>query len=253
MKSTCIVAGNWKMNKSNQDGKSFVSEIQKRILDKGNAKVIFCPPFTSLFTIVDTLKSSDFSVGAQNVHNELKGAYTGEISVNMLNSIGVEYAIIGHSDRRHTFGELDDFINKKIITTSKSNVIPIFCIGETLDQRKSGLTGKIIKDQIELGLKNIDNINPEKFILAYEPVWAIGTGETASTLQVEEAHLKIKTNLETLFGSKGLEVPIIYGGSVNEKNAESLINIDGVNGFLIGGASLEIDSFCNIVNIVKNF
>ena len=251
MKNKPIIAGNWKMNKSNLEAKSFVSDIQNRILDKGDTKVIFCPPFTSLFTIVDTLKNSQFSVGAQNVHYEPHGAYTGEISIDMLASIGAKYVIIGHSERRHIFGESDAFINKKILAVNKSNLIPIFCIGETLEQRNSGLTGKILKDQIEFGLKKIDSIDPDKFILAYEPVWAIGTGETASESQVEEAHLKIKLYLKTLFGSKGEQVPILYGGSVNEKNARPLINIDGVSGFLIGGASLKIDSFCEIINTVK--
>ena len=252
MKNKPIIAGNWKMNKSNQEAKSFVNEVKNRILDNRDTNVIFCPPFTSLFTIVETLKNTQFGVGAQNVHSEFEGAYTGEVSVNMLTSIGLEYVIVGHSERRHMFGESDDFINKKIIAINKSSLIPIFCIGETLEQRKSGLTEKVLKDQIEFGLKKIDSLDPDKFILAYEPVWAIGTGETASELQVEEAHIKIKIYLKSLFGSKGEQVPILYGGSVNEKNAESLISIDGVNGFLIGGASLKIDSFCEIINIVKN-
>mgnify|MGYP006176743773 FL=1 len=253
MKNRHIIAGNWKMNKSNKEANSFIIEIQNRILDNGNTDVIFCPPFTSLITIVEALKNSQFYVGAQNVHYEIEGAYTGEISVNMLTSIGVEYVIVGHSERRHIFGESDDFINKKIVAVKDSKLIPIFCIGETLEQRNSGLTGKILNDQIEFGLKNIENIDPDNFIIAYEPVWAIGTGETASVLQVEEAHHKIKTYLKNLFGSNGEQVPILYGGSVNEKNAESLINTGGVNGFLIGGSSLKIDSFSEIINIVNNF
>ena len=253
MSNISIVVGNWKMNKSNQEGISFVGEIQNRILDKGDTNVIFCPPFTSLFSIVETLDNSLFCVGAQNAHYENKGAYTGEISVKMLESIGVKYVILGHSERRHTFGESDNFINKKIIAVNNSNMIPIFCVGETLEQRRAGLTDNVLKDQIEFGLKKLETIDPDKFIVAYEPVWAIGTGETASELQVEEAHLKIKSNLRTLFGSKGDEVPILYGGSVNEKNAEPLIKTEGVNGFLVGGASLEINSFCKIIDIVRNF
>ncbi len=253
MKKKSIIAGNWKMNKANQEAKSFVGEIQNRILDKGDTNVIFCPPFTSLFTIVDSLKNSQFSVGAQNVHWDVEGAYTGEISVDMLSSIGADYVIVGHSERRHIFGESDDFINKKIIAVNKSQLIPIFCIGETLEQRKSGLTGNVLKDQIEFGLEEIDRIDPSQFIIAYEPVWAIGTGETASESQIEQTHLKIKSYLKVLFGSKGEEVPLLYGGSVNDKNAESLIKTDGVNGFLIGGSSLKVDSFCEIINIVKNF
>ena len=253
MKKKSIIAGNWKMNKANQEAMSFVGEIQNRILDKGDTNVIFCPPFTSLFTIVDSLKNSQFSVGAQNVHWDVEGAYTGEISVDMLSSIGADYVIVGHSERRRIFGESDDFINKKIIAVNKSQLIPIFCIGETLEQRKSGLTGNVLKDQIEFGLEEIDRIDPSQFIIAYEPVWAIGTGETASESQIEQTHLMIKSYLKVLFGSKGEEVPLLYGGSVNDKNAESLIKTDGVNGFLIGGSSLKVDSFCEIINIVKNF
>ena len=248
-----IIAGNWKMHKSNDESISFVGKIQKRILDDELTEIIFCPPFTSLFSIVGTLDNSSFSVGAQNVHCDSHGAFTGEISVNMLDSIGVKYVIIGHSERRHIFDESDHFINEKIIAVNSSNLIPIFCIGETLEQRESGLTDKIVKEQIELGMAKLDSIDPKKFIVAYEPVWAIGTGKTASVLQVEDAHLKIKTNLRILFGSKGEEIPVLYGGSVNENNAESLLKVDGVNGFLIGGASLKVDSFCEIIDIVKNF
>ena len=253
MKIKPIIAGNWKMHKTNDEGIAFISEIQNRILDDEFAEIIFCPPFTSLFSIVETLDSSSFSVGAQNVHCESHGAFTGEISINMLESIGVKYVIIGHSERRHVLDEQDHFINKKITAVNKSKIIPIFCIGETLEHRESGFTDKIIKDQIESGMKNIEKLDPKKFIVAYEPVWAIGTGKTASVSQVEDAHLKIKMNLKMLFGSKGEDVPVLYGGSVNEKNAESLLKVDDVNGFLIGGASLKVDSFCNIIDLVKNF
>ena len=253
MKNKPIVAGNWKMNKTIEEGVSFVGEIQNRILDKVDAKVIFCPPFTVLLSIVESLSASSFGVGAQNVHDESQGAFTGEVSVDMLKATGITYVILGHSERRHLFGESDDWINQKIHAVVNGGLVPIFCIGETLENRKSGLTGVVLKQQIELGLKNLDNIDPEKFVIAYEPVWAIGTGETASETQVAEAHLDVKSNLKNLFGSIGLEIPVLYGGSVNEGSAEALIQTEGVDGFLIGGASLKVESFCNIIETVAKY
>jgi len=249
-----IVAGNWKMNKSGEEGVSFVGKIKNRILDKVEAKVIFCPPFTSLFSIVKALNGTDFSVGAQNAHFEVEGAYTGEISVGMLKSAGVQYVIIGHSERRHIFGETDVWINKKIHAVLNAELVPIFCIGETLDDRKSNQTTLVLENQINLGLQGMESIDPVKMIIAYEPVWAIGTGETASTDQVAEAHAYVQSVLERMFGQVGYEVPILYGGSVNENNAMKLIQTKGVDGFLIGGASIKEESFCSIVEQVsKNY
>ena len=192
MNSKPIVAGNWKMHKTVQDGVSFVGEIKNRVLDKAKAKVIFCPPFTALFSIVETLKGTDFGVGAQNVHFEAQGAFTGEISIEMLKSTGLDYVILGHSERRHVFGESDTFINRKIHAVLNSGLVPIFCIGETLDDRKAGRTIVVLEGQITLGLDGLDSIDHNRMIIAYEPVWAIGTGETASVEQVVEAHASVK-------------------------------------------------------------
>ena len=248
-----IVAGSWKMHKSGEEGVSFVGKIKNRILDKAEAKVIFCPPFTSLFSIVKTLNGTDFGVGAQNAHFEVEGAYTGEISVGMLKSTGVQYVILGHSERRHIFGETDVWINKKIHAVLNAELVPIFCIGETLDDRKSNQTTQVLENQINLGLQGMDSIDPLKMIIAYEPVWAIGTGETASTDQVAEAHAYVQSVLERMFGQVGYEVPILYGGSVNENNAMKLIQTKGVDGFLIGGASIKEESFCSIVEQVSKY
>ena len=248
-----IVAGNWKMHKSGEEGVSFVGKIKNRILDKVEAKVIFCPPFTSLISIVKALNGTVFSVGAQNAHFEVEGAYTGEISVGMLKSAGAQYVIIGHSERRHIFGETDVWINKKIHAVLNAELVPIFCIGETLDDRKLNQTTLVLENQINLGLQGMESIDPVKMIIAYEPVWAIGTGETASTDQVAEAHAYVQSVLERMFGQVGYEVPILYGGSVNENNAMKLIQTKGVDGFLIGGASIKEESFCSIVEQVSKF
>jgi len=253
MKFKPIVAGNWKMHKTRDEGVSFVGKIKNRVLDKAEAKVIFCPPFTTLFSIVETIDGSDFSVGAQNVHHKAQGAFTGEISVEMLKSEGVEYVILGHSERRHVFGESDSFINKKVHAVLDGGLIPMFCIGETLEDRQANSTIDVLKDQIQIGLKGLETIDPENMIIAYEPVWAIGTGETASEEQVAEAHFSVKSILGGMFGEEGNEVPILYGGSVNENNAAELIQIKGVDGFLIGGASLKEDSFCSIIEQVSKF
>jgi len=241
------------MHKTLQEGVSFVDKIKNRMLDKVEPKVIFCPPFTALFSIVEALDGTTFGVGAQNAHFEVQGAYTGEISVEMLKSTGVQYVILGHSERRHIFGESDALINQKIHAVNVGGLVPIFCVGETLDDRKSNQTTDVLEKQLRLGLKGLASIDPEKMIIAYEPVWAIGMGETASREQVADAHGSVKSILDELFGNSAKEVPILYGGSVNENNAADLIQTDGVDGFLIGGASLKEDSFCSIVEIVSKF
>ena len=244
MKNKPIVAGNWKMNKTIEEGVSFVGEIQNRILDKVDAKVIFCPPFTMLLSIVESLSASSFGVGAQNVHDESQGAFTGEVSVDMLKSTGITYVILGHSERRHLFGESDDWINQKIHAVVNGGLVPIFCIGETLKNRKSGLTGVVLKQQIELGLKNLDNIDPKKFVIAYEPVWAIGTGRSATSEMVAETHASIRNILIDLNVSEN--VSLLYGGSVSPKNASELSAVENVDGFLIGNAALDVEKFYSI-------
>jgi triosephosphate isomerase len=248
---TPIVAGNWKMHKTPLEGQSFVGEVKNRLLDKEEVKVIFCPPFTSLFSMVDILKNTPFGLGAQNVHWEPTGAFTGEISVDMLKACSVNYVIVGHSERRHVFGEPDDWINKKVHAVLRGSMIPLFCIGETLDERKTGQTTAVLASQLRKGLKDVSPEQMESVVVAYEPVWAIGTGENASVQQVQEAHQSIRTILKTLYSAElSQKIPVLYGGSVKPGNTLELIQADGVDGFLIGGASLKVDSFCEIIQTV---
>ena len=237
-----IIAGNWKMNKTIDEGLSFVNEVKNRILDKNDAKVIFCPPFTSLFSIARLLDNSTFCLGAQNVHSEIEGAYTGEISVQILKSADVEYVILGHSERRKYFGETDKFIKRKIDAVLKGGLKPIVCVGETLDERNSGQTKEVLKKQIENGFNNLEGISRENLILAYEPIWAIGTGRTC---EAEEAN-RICSLIRKW--SDSADLIIQYGGSVKPNNIDEIMSMPDIDGVLVGGASLDPESFARIAN-----
>ena len=244
-----IVAGNWKMNKTPAEGRSFLTKIVNLLLDIKRTEVIFCPPFPGLFGLDKLLEGTGFSLGAQNCYWEKQGAFTGEVSPQMLKTCGVEYVIVGHSERRHRFGESDEWINLKIQAVLECGMKPIFCIGETSQERKKVETQSILVRQLTEGLSGI--ISLEKVILAYEPVWAIGTGENAFPEQVEEANQIIRSWIGNFYGVEtGDKVPILYGGSVNPENTVELIQTGGIDGFLIGGASLHVESFCSIVQQV---
>ena len=241
-----IVVGNWKMNKLPKEGSSFVEESVNLLLDVERVQVIFCPPFTGLLGMN---LEHPFSLGSQNCHWEGQGAFTGEISTRMLKDCGVSYVIVGHSERRQIFFETNDWIKWKMGAVVDAGLIPIFCIGETLEQRKSGQTDQVLAQQLQDGFKMVNSF--KKMVIAYEPVWAIGTGISAKIAQVKDAHLQIKNILSKQFPKNILtDFPILYGGSVTPDNAEELISVPGVDGFLIGGASLNIDSFTSIVRIV---
>lgn len=241
-----IVVGNWKMNKLPKEGSSFVEESVNLLLDVERVQVIFCPPFTGLLGMN---LEHPFSLGSQNCHWEGQGAFTGEISTRMLKDCGVSYVIVGHSERRQIFFETNDWIKWKMGAVVDAGLIPIFCIGETLEQRKSGQTDQVLAQQLQDGFKMVNSF--KKMVIAYEPVWAIGTGISAKVDQVKDAHLQIKNILSKQFPKNILtDFPILYGGSVTPDNAEELISVPGVDGFLIGGASLNIDSFTSIVRIV---
>ena len=246
MKSRGIVAGNWKMYKTPSEGEKFIDDFNKLMLNIDGVEVIFCPPFSALFNIDGLLKNTPYKLGAQNCHWENEGAFTGEISVSMLNDVGVDYVIIGHSERRHVFNESDEWINNKVNAVLKGGLDPILCIGETIDQRRSNETKIVLTQQLSEGLKGVSDLS--KVIIAYEPVWAIGTGETASVEQVEEAHNWVKEIIAEMY-SKDIadKTAILYGGSVKPNNAEELFEIQNVDGFLIGGASLKLDSFSDII------
>ena len=246
MKLNPIIAGNWKMNKTPSEGESFVETIVNLLLDIQHVSVIFAPPFTGLF---DMDVNPPFYAAAQNCHWENSGSLTGEISVSMIQDCGAEFVIVGHSERRHIFGESNDWINLKVKAVLAGNLKPILCIGEKLDEREAGQTTPVLKKQIEKGLVGVESL--ENIVIAYEPVWAIGTGVTANTDQVELAHSSVRAILKELYPESDT-IHVLYGGSVKPENAEELIQISGVNGFLIGGASLEIESFTSITRIVEH-
>jgi len=245
MSLTPIVAGNWKMHKTPSEGASFIELTKNLLLDIEHVSVIFAPPFTGLF---DLNVKPPFYSAAQNCHWEQRGAYTGEISISMIRDCGAEFVIIGHSERRHIFGESDEWINRKVKAVLDGNMKPILCIGELLNQREAGQTGMVLKSQLEQGLAGVEAI--ENIVIAYEPVWAIGTGVTANTNQIESAHSSVRNILKELYPESDT-IHVLYGGSVKSGNAEELIRTPGVNGFLIGGASLDVESFSSITRTVE--
>jgi len=250
MKKHAIVAGNWKMHKTLTEGHDFIEDFMNLMLNIENMEVIFCPPFSALFNIDVVLKDTPYKLGAQNCHWKKEGAFTGEVSVSMLESCGVDYVILGHSERRHIFNETDSWINKKVKAVLNGGLKPILCIGETLDQRKSNETKDVLFYQIKEDLKGVEKL--DSVVIAYEPVWAIGTGETASTEQIYEAHKWVRDILSDLYSQDIVKITsILYGGSVKPENAGELFEIKDVNGFLIGRASLKIDSFKEIILTVN--
>lgn len=243
-----IVVANWKMNKTLSDAIEFAQGVRK-INIKGNRKVIIAPPFVYLKDMVSELKDTNISVSAQNMFFEEKGAFTGEISPIHLTDLGVEYVIIGHSERRNVFKEDDDLLSKKLKSAISHNLIPIFCVGEKIEERKSEQTFSVIERQLEEGLKLLTPTDIEKLIFAYEPVWAIGTGINATPEQAEEVHFWIKNFLEKKYlNTINKNVKILYGGSVTPENAGSLMSMRNIDGLLVGGASLKLESFEKIIN-----
>jgi len=247
-----IIAGNWKMHMDLSGTIDLISGI-KTGLQKTQAActVIVCPPFTSLETAATLLKNSSIKLGAQNIHFEESGAFTGEISAGMIKSTGAEYVILGHSERRTIFGEDNAMINKKIKKALASGLLPIFCIGETLEEREKGITFAVVEKQIREGLAGIDALKNGEIILAYEPVWAIGTGKTASPAQAQEVHAYIRSVIKQLYGQDAADAMVIqYGGSVKPDNAKELLSQPDIDGALVGGACLKADSFLGIITAV---
>jgi triosephosphate isomerase len=244
-----VIAGNWKMNNDLSESQSLISKLVNDLSnEKISCDVIVCPPFTSLSEANSLLKNSVIKLGAQNMYFEENGAFTGEISASMLKSTGCEYVILGHSERRTIFGETDQVINKKIIKALQSGLLPIFCVGETLKERESDETNNIIKRQITEGLKNITSDDMKKIIVAYEPVWAIGTGKTASPQQAEDVHAFIRGLVKSLYTNEIAEELVIqYGGSVKPDNAKELLSQKDIDGALVGGACLKSESFIGII------
>jgi len=247
-----IIAGNWKMFNDISETQNLITKLISGLSGLTlKCEVIICPPYTSLNEAGNLVKNSPVKLGAQNMHFEENGAFTGEISASMLKSVGCEYVILGHSERRTIFGEGDELINKKVIKALNSGLKPIFCVGETLSERETGTTFDVIKRQITLGLNNVSAIELSKIVLAYEPVWAIGTGKTASPEQAQEVHAFIRNLIKELYSNDEAEKIVIqYGGSVKPENATELLRQTDIDGALVGGACLKADSFIAIVRAV---
>lgn len=243
-----LIAGNWKMNKTGPDGVALVQEIVAAIGKQTDVDVVVCPPFTSLESAGKALEGSNIRLGAQNVHPEASGAYTGEISVGMLRSLFCSFVILGHSERRTYFAETDAFINQKVLAALKAQLKPILCVGETLGERESGATLRVVQTQVEAGLDGVGRDFATNVVVAYEPVWAIGTGKVATTEQAQEVHAFIRTLLSKNFGDGvAQKTRILYGGSMKPANSAELLAQKDIDGGLIGGASLEARSFLDLV------
>jgi triosephosphate isomerase len=243
-----IIAGNWKMYKTVQESVVLANAVKRALFEINNVEIVLCPPFTSLGEVRDVILDTNISMAAQNMHWEKEGAFTGEVSAPMLKSAGCRYVIIGHSERRAYFGETSETVNKKVKAALSEGLFPIMCVGETLEERESGKTFVVISGHVEKGLKDIEEDGILKIVIAYEPVWAIGTGKNATPGQAEEVHKFIRGILAKKYTKELSEnVRIQYGGSVKPGNIESLIKEPDIDGALIGGASLKEDSFVEIV------
>jgi triosephosphate isomerase len=244
-----IIAGNWKMNKTSADGVALVQDIVAAIGKQAEVEVIVCPPFTAIEAVGRALDGSNVKLGAQNMHHESSGAFTGEVSAPMLRAIFTTHVILGHSERRTCFGETDQIVNRKLLAALKNQLRPIFCVGETLAEREAGATLKVVQTQVERGLEGVSRELAPSVVVAYEPVWAIGTGKVATTEQAQEVHAFIRSLLVKLFGEPvAQKVRILYGGSMKPANAPELLAQKDIDGGLIGGASLEARSFVDLVN-----
>lgn len=243
-----VIAGNWKMNMLPNEAIEFIQEFTPLVKDS-KAEVILCVPYIDLFYALLNVQGTNIKIGAQNMHFEEKGAYTGEVSAKMLKSIGVEYVIIGHSERRQYFAETDDTVNKKIKAAFENELKPIVCVGETLEERENGKTIEIITNQTKLALEGLTAEQVKKTIIAYEPIWAIGTGKTATSDDANSSIQKIREEISKIYGNDVAECVIIqYGGSVKSSNAKELFTKSDIDGGLVGGASLKPDEFAKIVN-----
>lgn len=243
-----IIAGNWKMNKTYSEAKSLIDEISKLSLNK-EVEAVICPPFINLSLAVELTKESQVQVGAQNMYFEEAGAFTGEVSPLMLKDLGVKYVILGHSERREYFKEDDELINKKILSSLSHDLMPILCVGETLEEREAGKEKEKVKEQVTRDLQGLNEESFDKLVIAYEPIWAIGTGKTASSQDAEDMCAYIRSLVVELFGLEaGQKVRVQYGGSVKPSNVKEIMDKENIDGALVGGASLEAESFGQLVN-----
>ncbi len=247
-----VIAGNWKMNKTPAETKPFIEELKPLVAD-ADCDVVICVPFVDLQAALEATEGSNIKVGAENCYWEKSGAFTGEVSADMLASMGVPYVVIGHSERRAYFGETDETVNKRVRGAIDSGLTVILCVGEVLEQREQGITEEIVGMQTKVALGGVSKEELDKVIIAYEPVWAIGTGKTATPDQAQEVNHYIRTVIADLYDEEAAQaITIQYGGSMNDKNADELVSKEDVDGGLIGGASLVAEKFSAIVKAASN-
>ena len=243
-----IIAGNWKMNNTIEEAVSLVKELKDKVAT-AKCDVVICPTFLSLPAVVKECEGTNIMVGAQNMHFEDKGAYTGEVSPKMLKELGVKFVIIGHSERRQYFNETDETVNKKVKVALENEIVPILCCGESLEQREGNTTEEVIEKQVTLGLEGIDKEEVKNVVIAYEPIWAIGTGKTATSEQANDTIKFIRTTVAKLYGNDiAEEMRILYGGSVKSSTIKEQMAMSDIDGGLVGGASLKASEFAAIVN-----
>ncbi|MDF9408185.1 triose-phosphate isomerase [Pelotomaculum isophthalicicum JI] len=248
MKRKPIIAGNWKMYKTVSEALAFAQELKRAVDGIKEVEVVVCPPFTALYQVSEALRGTGIGVGAQDVYWVDEGAFTGEVSPKMLKDAGCSYVIIGHSERRQFFGEIDDNVNRKVKAVLESGLTPIMCVGERIEERESGITEKVIRTQTEAGLAGLAADQVAGMVIAYEPVWAIGTGKTASDADAQQVIGFIRGLVSDLFGADvAAKVRIQYGGSVKPQNAAGLMAQQDIDGALVGGASLDVPNFSGIV------
>ncbi|MEK4246630.1 triose-phosphate isomerase [Psychrobacillus sp. FSL K6-2684] len=248
-----VIAGNWKMYKTLSEAKQFASELKAKQLDTTNVEAVICAPALFLESLVNETKGSFISIGAQNMHEEKEGAFTGEVSGQQLQDIGVSYVVIGHSERRQYFNETDESVNKKAKTAFENNLTPIICVGESLEQRESNETESIVSAQTTAALEGLTEEQVKNTIIAYEPIWAIGTGKTATADDANDVCRAIRETILDGFGEEvASAVRIQYGGSVKPENIEELLSKEDIDGALVGGASLQVDSFVKLLEAGAN-
>ena len=251
-KRRTVIAGNWKMNFTPAEAKAFIEEIKPMVAGKDACDIVFCAPYVDIYAAMEAAKGSNIKIGAENVHFAEKGAYTGEVSAKMLTSMGVEYVIIGHSERRQYFGETDETVNLRTKAALAAGMKVILCLGEVKDERLNGITNEVVSMQTKLDLKDVTAEELKNVIIAYEPVWAIGTGLTATPEQADETCGVIRATIAELYGADAAEaITIQYGGSMNDANAAELLSKVNVDGGLIGGASLVASKFTAIVDAAQ--
>jgi len=248
-----LIAGNWKMYKTASEAVVLARAVVKSLFPSDGSEVVICPPFTALAAVGQVIAGSRVGLGAQDLHWAKEGAYTGEVSAEMLRDLGCRYVIVGHSERRQCFGETDENVNKKSLAALGSGLTPIICVGETLSERETGRAHHVVEAQVKGALSGLAPGQVRALTLAYEPVWAIGTGRTATPDQAEEMHAHVRKTVAGLFGADIAQgVRILYGGSVKPENAGELLQRSEIDGALVGGASLQADSFALIVKAVKS-